>query len=176
MELYLHIRVVVSILVGFSLTHLLRGVARIVQHPGREKVYWVHLVWVGFMFIYLITFWWWEFRLEQIPTWTLPLYVFVILYGVLLYLLCALLFPDDVKEYNGYRDYFYSRKGWFFGVLAALWIVDFYDTVIKGPSRLQAVGIEYTVRAVVYLGCSLIAMKNQEPAFSCQLRSGWIAL
>jgi hypothetical protein len=96
MELYLHIRVVVSILVGFSLTHLLRGVARIVQHPGREKVYWVHLVWV--------------------------------------------------------------------------------DTVINGPSRLQAVGIEYTVRAVVYLGCSLIAMKNQEPAFSCQLRSGWIAL
>jgi hypothetical protein len=50
------------------------------------------------------------------------------------------------------------------------------DTVINGPSRLQAVGIEYTVRAVVYLGCSLIAMKNQEPAFSCQLRSGWIAL
>jgi len=49
--------------------------------------------------------------------------------------------------------------------LAALWIVDFYDTVIKGPSRLQAVGIEYTVRAVIYLGCSLIAMKTKSPRF-----------
>jgi cell division protein FtsW (lipid II flippase) len=133
MDLYIHIRIVVSILVGFSLTHLLKGAARLVQHPGRERVYWVHLVWVWFMFFYLIIFWWWEFRLGQISSWTLPLYLFVIVYGVLLYLLCALLFPDDVREYNGFRDYFYSRRRWFFGVLASLWIVDFYDTFIKGP-------------------------------------------
>jgi hypothetical protein len=165
MDLYQHVRVVVSILVGFSLTHLLKGVARIVQHPGRERVYWVHLVWAWFMFFYLVTFWWWEFRLEQIPTWTLPLYVFVIVYGVLLYLLCALLFPDDVRDYNGYRDFFYSRRGWFFGVLAALWVVDFFDTMIKGPKHLHEVGIEYDVRALVYFGCSLIAMKTKNARF-----------
>jgi hypothetical protein len=62
LDLYQHVRVVVSILLGFSLTHLLKGVARIVQHPGRERVYWVDLVWTWFMFFYLITFWWWEFR------------------------------------------------------------------------------------------------------------------
>ena len=43
MELYQHVRVVLSILVAFSLTHLLKGVARLIQHPGRERIYWVHL-------------------------------------------------------------------------------------------------------------------------------------
>jgi hypothetical protein len=126
MDLYQHVRVVVSILVGFGLTHLLRGVARIVQHPGKERIYWVHLVWTWFMFFYIITYWWWEFRLEKITQWTLPLYGFVIVYGVLLYLLCALLFPDDISDYDRFRGYFYSRRGWFFGVLAALWVVDFF--------------------------------------------------
>jgi hypothetical protein len=100
MDLYQHVRVVVSILVGFSLTHLLKGAARLVQHPGRERVYWVHLVWVLFIFFYVITFWWWEFRLEEIPGWTFPIYVFVIVYGILLYLLCALLF-EGVRRIQG---------------------------------------------------------------------------
>jgi hypothetical protein len=59
--------------------------AGIVQHPRKVQVYWVHLVWAWFMFFYIITYWWWEFRLERIPNWTLPLYGFVIVYGVLLY-------------------------------------------------------------------------------------------
>ena len=165
MDLYQHVRVVVSILVGFGLTHLLRGLAGIVQHPRKASVYWVHLVWAWFMFFYLITYWWWEFRLEKIPNWTLPLYGFVIVYGVLLYLLCALLFPDDVSDYNGFRGYFYSRRGWFFGVLAALWVVDFFETLIKGADRLQAFGIEYEVRAVVYIGCCLVAMKTKNAIY-----------
>jgi hypothetical protein len=40
--------------------------------------------------------------------WKLPLYGFVIVYGVLLCLLCALLFPDDISDYHGFRGYFYS--------------------------------------------------------------------
>jgi hypothetical protein len=58
-----------------------------------------------------------------------------------------------------------SRRGWFFGVLASLWIVDFYDTLIKGFARLNELGIEYEVRAVIYFGCSLVAMKAKSPRF-----------
>jgi hypothetical protein len=91
MDLYQHVRVVLSILVGFSLTRLLNGASQLIQHQ-RKRIYWVHLVWVLFMFLYVIAFWWWEFGLASIPDWTFPLYVFVIIYGILVYLLCALLF------------------------------------------------------------------------------------
>jgi hypothetical protein len=75
MDLYQHVRVVLSILVGFSLTRLLNGASQLVQHE-RKRVYWVYLVRVLYMFLYVIAFSWWEFGLASILAWTFPLYVF----------------------------------------------------------------------------------------------------
>ena len=54
--------------------------------------------------------WWWEFRLGDVGVWTFQLYLFVVLYAVLMFLTASILFPDSLEEYDGYRDYFYSRK------------------------------------------------------------------
>ena len=56
-------------IIGLAVAHLLRGMALIVQHPKRYKVYWVHLVWVMFLFLYVIHYWWWEFNLELVRQW-----------------------------------------------------------------------------------------------------------
>ena len=42
-DLYLHVRVVISIIVGLCITTLLNGFARFVQHPKRAKVSVGHL-------------------------------------------------------------------------------------------------------------------------------------
>ena len=42
-------------------------------------------------------------------------YVFVVGYAMFLYLLSVILFPDDLGEYSGFRDYFYARRRWFLG-------------------------------------------------------------
>jgi hypothetical protein len=47
----------------------------------------------------------------------------VIVYGVLLYGFSALLFPDDLRDYDGFKEYFYLRRGWFFGTMALISIV-----------------------------------------------------
>jgi hypothetical protein len=73
----------------------------------------------------VITFWWWEFGLEKLAFWNFRLYIFVALYGVLRYFFCALLVPDDLTGYTGFRDYFYSRRQWLFGVMAAMYAFDF---------------------------------------------------
>jgi len=110
MDLYSHVRVLFSILLGLGVSHLLRGLARIVQRPKEYRVYWVHLAWALFLFLYLIHFWWWEFRLRQVTEWTFPRYFFIALYATPLYMLCTLLFPDEMADYRGFRDYFYSAK------------------------------------------------------------------
>jgi hypothetical protein len=120
MGAYLHIRVVIGILVGRSLRQLWAGGVQFIQHPGRYKTYWVHLFWVAFVFLYLVHFWWWEFHLETITTWTFLLYYVRNVYGLFLYLLTALLFPIDLTDYEGFKDYFYSRRRRFFGSLAAV--------------------------------------------------------
>ena len=165
MSLYLHIRVLLGILVGLSLRHLLVGAVQLIQHPDRHKTYWVHLVWVTFVFLYLIHFWWWEFHLETITTWTFLLYLVLIFYGLLLFLLCALLFPVDLTDYEGFKDYFYSRKKWFFGSLIAVFIIDIFDTLIKGPAYVHAIGPEYWIRIGAFLLLSLLAIKIKSELF-----------
>jgi len=158
MDLYSHVRVLFSIVLGLGVSQLLRGLARILQHPRQFRAYWVHLLWALFLFLYMIHFWWWEFRLRNVAQWTFPLYFFVALYAVVLYLLCTLLFPDDMSDYQGFEDYFYSRKGWIFGLLALLFVVDVGDTLIKGLPYFRALGPVYYFRTVSVLVLSVLAI------------------
>lgn len=158
--LYLHVRVLLGMIVGLGLTHLLRHFARIVEQPKRHRIYWVHLVWVLSMFIYMLHFWWWEFRLATVTEWTFNLYLFVVIYALLLYLLCALVFPESLDENGSYRDYFYQRRGWFFGVLIAVYVIDYLDTWVKGSDYLHSFGVAFPVRNASYVLASLIAMKT----------------
>ena len=121
---------------------------------GPKRVYWVHLVWCLFMFLYVIAFWWWEFQLATIPRWTFPLYVFVTVYGVLVYFLCALLSPNDLSLYQGYKEYFFSRRKWLFGEMAVMFVADLDDTYMKGPKHFHALGHMYQVQRG-FMSCSV---------------------
>lgn len=146
-------------ILGLSLTHLIRGTAKFVQHPQREKIYWVHMLWVFYIFLLLIHFWWWEYKLTTLKDWSFPVYFFVIGYIMLYFVLCALLYPDDVKEYQGYEGYFYSRKKWFYGVLAASFVADIIDTLIKGKEYFLHFGLEYPIRNITHLVLCLVAIR-----------------
>lgn len=150
-DVYVHIRIVISMIVGLCITALLAGFARFVQHPRREHISLLHLGWAASMLIWVIHFWWWEFRLSAVEHWTFGLYLFIILYATLYYLICKLLFPDDIKGYSGYEEYFLSRRRWFFSLLAVSFIADYVDTALKGSAYLHSFGIEYPLRLAIYL-------------------------
>lgn len=164
-DLYIHVRILLGMVLGLGLTHLLRHAARIIERPGAHPVYGVHLVWAGFMFIYVLHFWWWEFGLSHQAHWNFTLYLYVTLYALLLYLLCALVFPEALPEGDGYRAYFYDRRRWFFGLLALMFVVDVGDTLIKGPVYTQQLGPEYWVRNTVFVLASLAAIATRNPRF-----------
>jgi hypothetical protein len=157
-DLLVHVRVVISIIVGLCITTLLNGFARFVQHPRRAQVSILHLGWAASLLLWVIHFWWWEFRLTLVPQWTFAIYFFIILYAILFYFLCTLLFPSDLQDYSGYEEYFISRRKWFFGFLAATFVADVIDTSLKGSVYLHSFGIEYPIRIVVSLIVCCIAM------------------
>jgi hypothetical protein len=168
-DLFLHIKVLFSMILGLGVAHLLRGVSRIVQHPKKFAVYWVHLTWTLFLFLYLIHFWWWEFALSRIPQWTFPLYFFLAIYATLLYLICSLFFPEEIDEYNGFRNYFYYRRDWLFGFLAALFALDFVDTFIKGPAYRAQFGAMANIRDGLFIVLCLLAIKVSNRRFHAAL-------
>jgi hypothetical protein len=143
MGMFEYVIVLISIVIGLALTHLMQGVAGLVQHPKRTRIWWVHLLWVALLFFNTIFWWWWEFRLRAIAVWTFQLYLFVICYAFLIYLVCALLFPRDLEGYDGYKAYFLARRRWIFGLLIAWLAIDFLDTLAKGVRHFASLGLEY---------------------------------
>lgn len=165
MEMFDYVVVITSIIIGLAIAHLLQGLARIIQHPGRRPVYWVHLVWVAYLFLNAVFWWWWEYRLREVGTWTFELYFFVLTYAFVIYLSCALLFPEDFHEYAGFKDYFYSRRRWFFGLLALWQVIDLGDTWFKGADYFASLGLEYPIATGVLLALALIGTVTRNERF-----------
>jgi len=155
---YFHVRIVLGMILGLSLTRLLSGAAVFIQHPGRYRVSWLHIGWTLLMFLLVIHFWWFEFQLRNIERMRFEIYVFVIFYCGIYFLLCSLLYPNDVAEYGSYEDYFLSRRKWFFGLLALLFAADLIDTAIKGQAYLESHGTEYFLRAAATIAASIAAI------------------
>ncbi|MEM9313322.1 MAG: hypothetical protein AAGA95_01740 [Pseudomonadota bacterium] len=162
MDLFEYISVLTSIIVGLGIAHLLRGVAGLVQHPGRHKFYWVHLVWVLSTFFNMIFFWWWEFALNDMEVWLFRHYLLIILYAVSLYLLCALLFPADLDDHDGYQDYFLSRHRWFFGLFGLTQIIDVFDTLMKGADHVSRLGTDYIILASSFVLIGVIGASTRK--------------
>ncbi|MBB1059765.1 hypothetical protein [Marilutibacter spongiae] len=165
MDQFPHIRILMGMVLGLAITTLLKGLAQFVQHPDRQRVYWVHIGWAVTMFVLLVHFWWWEYALVKVSDWTFVMYGFLVGYTVLFYLLCTLLFPDDLREYAGYRDYFMSRRRWFFGLMALSYVVDLGDTLIKGREYLGNLGTEYLLRNATFIVLCLVATRTRSQVF-----------
>ncbi len=158
MQIFEYVIVLISIVIGLAVTHLMQGIASLVQHPDRAKIWWVHLGWVALMLLNAIFFWWWEFRLQQVRDWTFQLYLFVVCYAFLIYLICALLFPRDLEGYDGFKDYLLSRRRWIFGLLLLFLAVDLVDTLAKGMAHFAAQGTPYLVIQAAFATLCTTAM------------------
>jgi len=140
-----YVVVLTGVVIGLALTHLMQGIARIIEQPGRMRIWWLHLGWVGYMFVNAVFWWWWEFRLRLIPNWSFQLYAFVLGYAFLIYLICAVLFPSDAAPFQSFKDYFMARRRWFFGLLIGWLAIDVFDTWAKGPVYFASLGLEYPI-------------------------------
>src|SRR5690606_26741518 len=113
-ELFPHVRILMGMVVGLAMTRLLMTIAGLIQHPQRSRLSALHLLWVVSILVELVLFWWWEFALFRLEQWTFAIALFLIVYAITLFLLAALLSPDNIAEYNGYEDFFLKRRHWFF--------------------------------------------------------------
>ncbi|MBA4224375.1 hypothetical protein [Bosea vestrisii] len=156
-ELFPHIRIVIGMVIGLAIARLLTGIARLIQHPKRYRVSLIHLLWVFSLLAELALFWWWEFALSRLSSLTFGTFIFLIVYALTLFLLCALLFPEDLDEYADYEDYFLNRRRWFFGLFALIFVLDVVDTALKGPARWNHYSADYLIQVPLGLGLCLVA-------------------
>lgn len=166
MEAFPHIRIILGMILSLSLATILKAGVKFIQHPHRAKPYWVHLSYAFFIFLELLLFWWWERKLSEIVHWTFPAYFFTVCYILSFYGLASLLFPDDIKDYRDYEDYFYSRRKWFFGLLAVTNLLDIADTLLKGIEHFKSLNAPYYLTMnMADVALCLVAMRTGNKRF-----------
>src|SRR6185369_2847679 len=123
-----YVSVFISIILGLGVTQILTGIADLVHQNERVKIYWPHLTWIVLVLILHVQEWWVTFELRNLEKWRLPLFLFVLLYPVTLFILARLLFPFGLNECTIDLKKFYFenyRRVFLFGsVLAFLSIID----------------------------------------------------
>ncbi|MEM5472270.1 hypothetical protein WNZ14_11085 [Hoeflea sp. AS60] len=169
-QAFAHIRVVIGVVTGLSVTRLLGGLSRFVQHPALNRIYPPHLAWVFFVLLSVIHFWWFEFGLFRVTQWGFGEYVFVLSYAALIFFISTLLFPDHMADYSGYENYFHSRQKWFYGLLATFFVVDMLDSALKGGQYFEALGSMYPVRqtllSLLCIAAAFIKRRSYHLAFA----------
>ena len=171
MDPFTHIKSVMAIVLGLSLAHLIQASLNLVLYPGKKKPYWVHGLWVFYVFLVILHFWWWEYNLTGIKVWSFLEYIFVTLYIINFYAIAYVIFPIHVTDYeDSYEVYFYSRKKWFFGFMAFSFLLDVIDTLIKGKQYfVHSAGPVYDIRVAIHFILCLLAMKINNKKFHAAL-------
>lgn len=88
-----YVVVLTSIILGMGITQLITGLTGIILRWNKVKIYWPHSVLIILIFIIHIQDWWATYALRDNTTWHLPMFLFIILYPVNLYILARILFP-----------------------------------------------------------------------------------
>ena len=114
-----YIVVLISIILGLGITIILTGVAELIKRWNTTNHFWPYLIWIAVVFVLHIQEWWATYELRLIKSWSLPVFLFVILYPILLFILANLLFPAkwsakgvDIKEF-----YFLNCRKFFFCIV-----------------------------------------------------------
>jgi len=92
-----YVTVLISIVLGLGITQILTGIANLFHKMERVKLYWPHVLWVGFVLVLHIQDWWLTYELKSYIPWHLGSFLFIMLYPINLFILARMLFPSSLR-------------------------------------------------------------------------------
>lgn len=81
-----------------------------VHQWDRVKLYWPHMLWIGFIFFLHIQDWWTLYELRHLTAWKLHTFLFTILYPINLFILARILFPFGSMDHATDFHVFYFQN------------------------------------------------------------------
>jgi hypothetical protein len=134
MDEFGYLSVLLSIILGLSVTQLLQGLSGIVQARSRVRVYWPAVGWAILLLVVDAQAWWAMFGLRAHHPWTFLHFSVVLLETILLYLLAALVLPSFAgDEVVDLRANYFGHARWFFGAFVAVLVVSLLkDKILNG--------------------------------------------
>jgi hypothetical protein len=155
LTLFEYLAVIVSVVIGLGLTRILEGVGRVLEARAQVRLYWVHLVFTGIVFMGHLLFWWLFWSSREVQAWSFFPFLFLLLQPIILYLLAGLCFPDfSDRGPIDFRAFYYRNHRWFFGLFALLMVlISLRDILFRGvPWISQGNAVKAGVLVIAVVG------------------------
>ena len=169
-----YLTVFVSVILGLAVVHLLGGVSLLLDAREHERRDWIHEVWTANVFVTTVLVWWFNFQLTGIEAWTLPYFLNLVAYSVVLYLLAGLLYPVRGADVIDFRAHFEANRPRFFTVLLAFQVVDFIDSLLERSALdLDWVPL-HSASLIVFSIAFIVAIRVSNRTFQGGLAIAWL--
>jgi len=147
--------VLVSIVIGFGLTHLLGGLGHAYHFRRVSKMDAVHVAWTITVFFVLVLNWWVFLLWRDIDDWSFSDFFMIILWTTSMYVMALALYPPKLSEDVNYRTLFETNRTWFLATFTVMCLLDlnvswtrdqgttelFYIAYVGHYALITAVGI-----------------------------------
>ncbi len=171
MDQFEYVMVLVSIIIGLGIAHILLGIGglidRISGRGERLELSVGHAFWLAFCFEWMVMFWWWEYRFStRVSDWTIGLYLFLVAYAVTLFLMAVVLVPRSWDGVTSLKDYFLSRRIWFYSLFLLTIVLDTIDSYLKGGTEyLLETGAMNLAFSISVIPIFIVGIKSENIRF-----------
>ncbi len=131
MDAFSYLSILLSIIIGLGLTQILTALGRIIRHRDHVRTDWLPLLWAVVLLLIYVQVWWSMFGLRHVSEWTFPAFAAVLAQTGTLYLMSAVVLPEQVADQPvDLRTYYHQHHRWFFGFLLATLVISVIKDVI----------------------------------------------
>jgi hypothetical protein len=138
MSAFEYVIVLISIILGLGITTILTGVAELIKQSKLFILYLPHIIWIVLVFVMHIHEWWFCYELKSESVWTLPKFLFIVLYPINLYILAHLLFPAGLSTGFTSREFYLNNYPKLFIVTIILDVQSIIHNVVLKSFPLQS--------------------------------------
>jgi hypothetical protein len=122
MDAFSYLTVLLSIILGLSITQILQGLGALIQNRGRVSFYWPAVCWAVLLLLIDVQVWWAMFGMRVRQDWSFLAFLILLLQVIPLCMLATLVLPaiapDSDKPVDLRQNYF-GHSRWFFALLIA---------------------------------------------------------
>ena len=161
MSIFEYISVFVAIILGMGVAQIVTGIAHFVHGSNKVKLYWPHLLFIYNTFFLHIQEWWVYYEYKAITAWRMPVFIFVMLYPIVLFVQARVLFPfDNFEEKTDIKKFWFDNYRTYFSLIAIATVLSFVDNVFLRGLQVQDQILQMVLCAVM-LTMVIFKIKNE---------------
>jgi hypothetical protein len=162
MDEFGYLSVILSIILGLSVTQLLQGLSQVINARDRVRIYWPAIGWTLLLLVIDVQAWWAMFGLRSKHVWTFLQFAVLLLETIVLYLLAALSLPTQFGEAAvDLRANYFRHSRWFFGLFVAVLLVSLSKDLVFAGSLPGELNLGFHLFWIA--GASAAAVTRNDP-------------